>query len=182
MRRLKIADLAMFPDDLPSGPARYELHDGVLVISGAPTSDHGRVQASAIAQLVVQGDQRRVGQTTGRVAVVLRTDPDHLFTADVTHRRREKCPPRLTEDGYLLTMPDLVVEIQDRDESGDEMQRRADDYLAAGVVCVWVIDPVGRQVIESRSGVAPRVIGENDTLTLDDVIPGFALAVRDVLG
>lgn len=179
MRLLKIGDLASFPDDVPSGPVRYELHDGRLVISGAATYDHSTASTALMFQLALQGDRRGHGQTTGRVAIVLRTNPDHLLVPDVTHRRNERCPPRLTEEGYLLTIPDLLVEVLERDETAEATQWRVDDYIFAGAACVWVVDPRTKRVTETRRG-GRRVYDEVDVLTLDDIIPGFSLPVRDV--
>ena len=35
-RLLTVADLAVFPDELPSGPVKYELDDGKLVMMAPP--------------------------------------------------------------------------------------------------------------------------------------------------
>jgi len=48
-------------------------------------------------------------------------------------------------------------------------------------VVVWVVDPINRNVVEYRQGGASRTWAEDDVLTVDDVIPGFSLAVRDAL-
>jgi Uma2 family endonuclease len=61
-----------------------------------------------------------------------------------------------------------------------EMQRKIDDYLAAGVRVVWLVDPIHRTVTAHRREQQPQVFGEADTLTIEDVIPGFQMAVRDV--
>ncbi len=46
---------------------------------------------------------------------------------------------------------------------------------------VWVPDPAARTVTEYRRGAEPRVYLEDDTLTVEDIIPGFQLRVRDAL-
>ena len=61
------------------------------------------------------------------------------------------------------------------------MERKAQGYLQAGAVVVWVVDPINRNVIEYRPGVTVRAYAEDDTLTVPDLIPGFALAVREAL-
>src|SRR5262245_28968631 len=176
------ADLAAMPDQLPSGPVKWELHHGRLVSMVLPGDEHGELQGDIVLHLKLQGDLRGHCRTRGEIGVVLRRNPDHIVGPDAAFIRASRLPPQRSPEGYLETMPDLVVEIRSPNDTLAALQRRADEFLAAGVVCVWVIDPIGRQVIESRSGVAPRAAGENDTLTLDDIIPGFALPVRDVLG
>jgi Uma2 family endonuclease len=45
---------------------------------------------------------------------------------------------------------------------------------------VWVANPGPRTVTAYRREQEPQVFTENDTLTVEDVIPGFQMAVRDV--
>ena len=49
------------------------------------------------------------------------------------------------------------------------------------MVVVWLVDPINHNVIEHRPNVSPRTWTEAETLTVEDVIPGFRLAVRDAL-
>jgi len=69
------------------------------------------------------------------------------------------------------------VEVRSKNDTLAALQRKAADYLAAGVRVVWVVDPINRNVIEYRPGQPPVTYSETDTLTITDVIPGFALAV-----
>lgn len=176
------ADLAAMPDELPSGPVRWELHHGRLV-QMAPVADGHAVRMMEIGfHLKLQGDRRGHGQTRGGDGMlVLGRNPDHLRAPDIAFIRASKLPPRLSREGYLETMPDLAIEIRSPNDTLAELQRKADEFLAAGVVCVWVIDPVGRQVFESRPGGQRRVFAEADTLTMDDIIPGFSLPVLEAL-
>jgi hypothetical protein len=47
---------------------------------------------------------------------------------------------------------------------------------------VWVIDPDGRTAVVHRSLTDVRVLGEADELEGEDVVPGFACRLADVLG
>ncbi len=44
-----------------------------------------------------------------------------------------------------------------------------------------MVDPINRNVIEHRPDPPERVWAEADELTVEDVIPGFRLSVRDAL-
>ena len=57
----------------------------------------------------------------------------------------------------------------------------SDDLTAehAGVRVVWVADPEKLTVTEYRVTQPPRQFGPDDVLTIDDIIPGFKLRVRD---
>jgi hypothetical protein len=68
-----------------------------------------------------------------------------------------------------------------KNDSIPDTARKAEEYLTAGVRVVWVADPIARNVTEYRQGAGPRVYGEGDTLTVEDVIPGFQLSVREAV-
>jgi hypothetical protein len=46
---------------------------------------------------------------------------------------------------------------------------------------VWVVDPAARTVTAYCRDVEPQVYREEDTLTVDHIIPGFQLFVRNAL-
>jgi Uma2 family endonuclease len=177
-----VADLAVLPSELPSGPVLYELHHGRLLTMPPPGDIHGAVEGNLAAALKYQGEYRGLGKArSGDVGVVLAQDPDHVFGADAVFVASRSLPIRRSPEGYLLTIPDLVVEVRSKNDSVPALQRKAADYLAAGVRVVWVADPAARTVTEYRPGAEPRVFAEDQALTVEDVIPGFQLLVRDAL-
>jgi Uma2 family endonuclease len=181
-RLLTAADLAVLPTELPSGPVRYELHHGRLITMTPPGDIHGAVEGNLIAALKSQGEYRGHGKARcGDVGIVLSRNPDVVVGADAVFLTNASLPVRRTSEGYLETIPDLVVEVRSKNDTLPALQRRAQEYLDAGVRVVWMADPFDRNVTEYRPGTAPRAFGEPDTLTIDDLIPGFALLVRDAL-
>jgi hypothetical protein len=44
-----------------------------------------------------------------------------------------------------------------------------------------LVDPINRNVLEYRQGVTSRTYAEDDTLSVPDLISGFALVVREAL-
>jgi Uma2 family endonuclease len=71
--------------------------------------------------------------------------------------------------------PDLAVEVLSPDEGPAAVQDKVAEYLAAGVPLVWVCDPAREAVAVHRPGRPPRVLGPEDVLTGEDVLPGFRL-------
>ena len=177
-----VADLAVLPSELPSGPVRYELYHGRLMTMPPPGDLHGAVENKFAGAFLYQGEYRGLGKARcGEVTVILARNPDHVFGADAVFIANRSLPIRRSSEGYLETIPDLVVEVRSKNDTQPAIQRKVDDYLAAGVSVVWVPDPAARTVTEYRKETAPRVYLEDDTLTVEDVIPGFQLRVRDAL-
>lgn len=179
-RLLTIADVAALPTRLPTGDVSYELDDGRLVIMAPPGGEHGSGQAKISSELVVQGEKRKLGKAFAEVGVVLRRRPDRLVGADAAFIATNRLPHRLSPEGYLETLPDLAVEIRSKNDTWAEIRDKVAEYLAAGVLVVWVLDPARRTVAEFRAGQAEREWLATDMLTIPDVIPGFQVLVGDL--
>src|SRR6266481_1288543 len=109
-RLLTAADLAMLPSDLPSGPVVYELDNGRLVVMPPPGDIHGAVETILASELRNQGDKRGHGKTrSGGVGVILRKDPDRVVGPDAVFVSKSSLPIRTSKEGYLETIPELVV-------------------------------------------------------------------------
>jgi len=89
-------------------------------------------------------------------------------------------PAQESSEGYLETIPQLVVEIRSKNDTASEISERVADYLQFGVKLVWVVDEAPDTVAEYRPNVAPKTIGKGDTLSCDDIIPGFRYSVADL--
>jgi Uma2 family endonuclease len=178
-RLFTVADLAELPSELPSGPVLYELHHGRLITMPPPGDIHGAVQTKITSALYVQGELKGVGKARSvDVGIVLAQNPDHVFGADAVFITNASLPIRRSPQGYLLTIPELVAEIRSKNDTRAALERKGADYLAAGTKVYWMLDPIQRTVTEYRPGAEPRTYTEDDTLTVEDVIPGFSLSVR----
>jgi Uma2 family endonuclease len=177
-----VADLAEMPSELPSGPVLYELDNGRLVTLPPPGDIHCAVELKIAGALLVQGEYRGLGRArSGEVGVVLWRDPDRVVGADAVFIANASLPIRRSPEGYLETIPDLVVEVRSRNDPRTAVERKVADYLTAGVKLVWVVDPAARTVAAHRPGVEALTLTEDDVLTAEDIIPGFRFAVRDAL-
>ena len=77
--------------------------------------------------------------------------------------------------------PDLAVEVISRHNTRKEMDRKLQDYFAAGTRLVWFVYHSPRH--EVRVYVKPEefsVVRESETLDGGDVLPGFRLTVSDL--
>jgi Uma2 family endonuclease len=178
-RLFTAADLAQMPDELPSGPVKWELDQGRMIAMPPPGDEHAVIQANVICYLKWLGDFHQHGETRGEGMVVLGRNPDVIRAPDASFIRTTRLPAQTSPEGYLVTLPDLAVKIRSRNDTLAELQRKAELYLTAGIAVVWVVDPIGRQVIESRL-TNQHIWMPEDTLTLEDVIPGFVLPVAQL--
>jgi Uma2 family endonuclease len=180
-RLFTVADLELLPTDLPSGPIDFELDNGRLVFIMVPPGNiHGAAQVSIATQLMVQGDLKGHGKARTEVGVILWRNPDRVVTPDVLFVANKSLPIRTSREGYLETIPELVVEIRSKNDSLKYLQRKVQHYLKAGVEIVWVVDAESKTVTVHAASTALVVYGENDKLKLPRLVPGFSMRVADV--
>jgi Uma2 family endonuclease len=179
-RPLTAADLLEMPTELPSGPVDYELDNGRLVLM-SPTSDkHGEIQLAIGSELRTQGQQKGLGKAYVETGVILWKNPDRVVGPDVSFISTRSLPVRKPPEGYLETIPELVVEVRSKNDTAAYLNRKVADYLHAGVQLVWVVDPDTNTAVEHRTGVAPKNLTTADVLVCDDIIPGFRLPLAEL--
>jgi len=180
-RLLTAADLAVFPNDLPSGAVKWELWDGRLTVMAPPGDIHAAVDGNIVAELKLQGERAGHGKARTEVGIIFRRNPDCVLGPDATFIGNASLPLRLSPEGYLDTIPELVVEVRSKNDTVRDLERKAGEYLAAGVKLVWVVDPLRSIVTVFRAGQPPQTLQPTDTLTAEGIIPDFKLTVADAL-
>jgi Uma2 family endonuclease len=179
-RLFVIADLEALPTELPSGPIDYELDNGRLVFVVPPGDVHGAVQVNIATQLKIQGDLKGHGKVRTEVGVVLWRKPDCVLTPDILFISKKSLPLQRSREGYLETIPNLVVEIRSKNDSLKYVQRKVQQYLKAGVEIVWVADAERKTVTAHTATSAPKTYVESDKLKLPRLVPGFSMRIADV--
>jgi Uma2 family endonuclease len=180
VRLFTIADVDALPTSLPSGDVDYELHEGRLIVVSPPGKRHGKVQMR-IGALFDAAENAGLGEGFVETGVVLGRDPDSLVGADAAFVSKAHCPARDSREGYLETIPDLVVEIRSRDNTMAELKRKAALYLNAGVRVVWLIDPFARNAIIYRGTSEPVTLKEDAALGDSEILPGHERRLADLL-
>jgi Uma2 family endonuclease len=182
-RLLTVADLAALPDVLPSGPVKYELDQGRLVTLMAPPGEvHGFQQGTILFLLKLHGERAGHGRALGETGIVLRRNPDTVVAPDSAFVAKKSLPVRTSREGYLETIPELVVEVRSKNDSAAELLSKAEEYLRAGVQIVWIIDPAAQKVTVCRPRQDVQELGRGQMLTAEGVIPAFQVAVAELFG
>jgi Uma2 family endonuclease len=156
-----------------------ELIDGVLVEKTMGFRE------SFLAGLILRilgdfVDARGLGIVIGEAGMI-RLYPGRLRIPDVAFYAWDRFPDRrIPDDPIPAVAPDLAVEVLSPSNTPKEMALKRRDYFAAGVRLVWEVDPKTRTVAVYTGPKRHRVLGETDTLGAGDVLPGFALPVRDL--
>ena len=103
--------------------------------------------------------------------MLLRSDKLATYTA-VTPDWRDKPLP---------VIPELVVEIVSPTDRYSDVYRKLERYFELGVQIVWLVDPLRKKVTIHRAGQDQQsILGEEATLTGDDLLPGFSIPVKSL--
>lgn len=161
---------------------RTELVRGQLMVREPAGYEHGRVAAEILVRVAMHVRLHGLGTVlAAETGFTLQRRPDTVRAPDVAYLRADRTPAPGTR-GFPELAPDLAVEVRSPDDSRRELAEKVADWLAAGTQEVWVVDPRARTLVVHASNQAPRTLGEGDTLTGGDVLPGFAVVVRELLG
>lgn len=180
-RLLTMADLAALPSELPSGTVLYELWEGGLRIMAPPSEEHAGIECAFAEVLRAQGQRRGHGRArSGEVSIVLSRNPDTVVAADAAFLTNDQIPSQRSREGYLETIPALIVEVRSKNDTNTKVADKVAAYLAAGARLVWVADPRPQTVTVHRSGQPVVELGIGDTLTAEGVIPGFAVPISEL--
>lgn len=173
------------PDDLlrmPDGGAGYELVNGALRKLNL-SKESSRVGGNVYFRIMTFTEPRGFGWVFPQDTGFRRFDeePGRVRKPDAAFIALGRMPPATYRDeGFCTTVPDLVAEVTSPNDLHDEVEEKLTEWLAAGVKVVWLVQPITRTVRVHRADGGYSFLRESDTLTGDDVLPGFTCPVADL--
>jgi len=169
-----VADLDALPDD----DKRYELDRGRLIVMPPPKPEHGLVVSRMDRFIGNHVDANHLGRVLAESGYQLSSHPDTVRAPDISFTSNARLQPLTGE--YLQVAPDLAVEVASPGNTVDDMNQKIEQYFAAGVRLVWVLYPKTRTIYVYTSARKVTILGLEDTLEGGDVLPGFAVSVREI--
>ena len=167
---------------MPRGDFRCELVRGELRKYPFAGWVHGRQAARITASLGLHVEANRLGETRA-AGTGFELASDHVRAPDAAFVRKERADALMgseCEDGFFPGPPDLAVEVIERDDRYIDVEEKIADWLAAGTQAVVVTNPCIRTVEIRRSPTDIVVLNEGDILEVQDVVPGWRMAVSEI--
>lgn len=130
---------------------------------------------------------RQLGEVFSEMPFVLVYDSDWVKgsrTPDVMFVRVERLTAYQAAvpdfaDKPLILVPDLVVEVISTNDNYTDVDEKVEQYLEDGVQIVWVVNPKRKTIKVQRQGTY-KTLRAGDTLTGEEVIPEFEIAVKAI--
>lgn len=178
IQRMTVAEFAAFMQQPDNHDKRMELIQAEMV--DVPSNPFvSKIAGWILTALNLFLREHDLGHVTG-------ADGDYtingdVYAPDVAYISYER-QPELAHQGFNPNPPELAVEVISDPGSSQEqstLRRKLASYRRAGVI-VWVVDYHARQVEVHTPDNDVQVLDETGTLTGGDLLPGFALPVKDV--
>ncbi|HEX6944471.1 MAG TPA: Uma2 family endonuclease [Gemmatimonadaceae bacterium] len=160
---------------------RTELVRGQLVVREPAGYLHGNI-AMRIGSVIHQHvEANSLGEVfAAETGFTLARRPDTVRAPDVAFIRSARLPsppPR----GFAELAPDLAVEVLSPDDRPGEVLEKVGDWLNAGALLVWVVDPRRRIARVYRADGSETHVDDEGSLEGEELLPGFRLSLKAVL-
>lgn len=162
---------------------RCELVAGRLVMMSPAGFEHGMIVQRIAAAIQAHVEPRRLGVVVAaETGFLLRRAPDTVRAADVAFVGMN----RLTAmdhypTGFFEGAPDVAIEVLSPSDvrsraALQQTRAKVEEWLEAGAIEVWTVDPGKREVVIYRGGLAdtPMTFAAADTLH-SPALPEFFL-------
>ena len=167
--------------NMPDEGFRYELVSGELRKHDLNGHEQGRIAAKVAFALGTYLDHSELGGAcVAGTGFKLGSDPDHIRApgAAFVHRAKDEAARGTT--GFFPGAPDVAVEVISASDSYTEVEEKVADWLGAGTLAATVVDPRRRTVKVHRSLMDAIVLTEEDTMAIEDIVPGWRIPVKDI--
>jgi len=104
--------------------------------------------------------------------------PDASWASEETLAEARQLPPVTGE--YFPLCPDFVVELRSKSDRLSPLQEKMQEYIENGARLGWLIDPKKQRVEIYRPGQKVEILEQPESLSGDDLLPGFVLPLARI--
>jgi Uma2 family endonuclease len=160
---------------------RFELLHGELHPMTPPGIRHGAIVARIAARLVAHAQKHDLGRVVVESGFLLEHNPDHVRGPDVAFLAKERIPPEGLPRKFWPGAPDLCFEVVSPGDTHAYVQEKACGWIRYGARMVVVVEPERRRVVIHRSDRDLEVLGHEDVLACEELLPGLQIPIREIL-
>jgi Uma2 family endonuclease len=167
--------------ELPADNMRHELVRGELTTMPPTNAEHGTSTFNIATLLGMFLRAHDLGVGVGaETGFLVEKNPDTVLAPDCAFVRKERIPPTGIPRKFWPFAPDLAVEVLSPSDRASEVLEKIEEWLAAGTLLVWVVDPAKKVVFVHRPNRKAQLYKQNERLRGEEVLPGFELSVAEI--
>lgn len=154
---------------------------GELIIMPPTGGNTGKRNTDLLFQLQAWNRPNKLGvvfdsSTAFRLPNGATLSPDASW---VSQARWDALTPK-EQDSFPPLCPDFIVELRSRTDSLEDLQAKMQEYLENGIRLGWLIDPKTRTVEIYRPSQSKEVLQSPQSLSGEDILPGFVLDLQPI--
>jgi Uma2 family endonuclease len=155
----------------------YEFVDGNLEKKNMPNAKHSGIAGRLVIELGIYLKKQKIGRVYPEAHFQI---GENKRVPDVAFVSVAKIPIDGEPQKFWDFAPDLAIEIVSPTDFYQDVVDKVDDYFAAGVIQVWVINPEKEDLAVFTAPRNPKFLSKEDTLTCDAILPEFRLKLSDI--
>jgi Uma2 family endonuclease len=166
---------------------RMELtKDGELIIMSPTGGEAGRKKFNLYLDLGNWNRQIKLGEAFDSSTVFILPNGARR-SPDVSWIRLERWNTLTVKEkeGFPPIAPDFVIELVSpsdlKNQRYEDLQTKMQEYIDNGVRLGWLIEPAAKTVEIYRLGQQVEMLNNPQTLSGEDVLPGFTLDLNEIL-
>ncbi len=166
--------------------ARMELtQDGELIIMSPTGGTAGRKNFNLYLDLGNWNRQTKLGEAFDSSTIFVLPNSARK-SPDVSWIELDRWNQLSDEqrDGFPPMAPDFVIELASpsdlKNQRYEDLQAKMQEYLDNGVRLGWLIEPSAKTVEIYRLGKQAEILNNPQTLSGEDVLPGFVLNLSEI--
>lgn len=166
---------------MPDDGLRHELAHGWLVSELQPGIRHGCVamRVGVLLDTFIREHQLEL-IVSSEAGFVLHRSPDTVRAPDIAVIARQRYLSLEANSKAMPGAPDLAVEVLSPSNRWSEVHAKVADYLAAGTILIWVVDPAAEHVRCYRSLLEPKLLTGSQSLTAEELLPDFSVPISRI--
>ncbi|MFW5779401.1 MAG: Uma2 family endonuclease [Coleofasciculus sp.] len=151
---------------------------GDLIIMPPVGGESGNREAELIVDLGIWNRQTRLGYTFSSSTIFklpnsAKRSPDAAW---IRRERWEALPPEQRRK-FPPIAPDFVIELRSATDDLQPLRDKMQEYMDAGVLLAWLINPQQQQVEIYRQGQPVEIRNLPTELSGEALLPGFSLSL-----
>lgn len=154
---------------------------GELIVMPPTGSDTGNKNADILGQLWLWNRQTQLGQIfDSSSGFHLPNGADR--SPDVSWISQDRWDTLTPEEksGFAPLCPDFVLELRSKHDSLESLQQKMQEYQENGAKLGWLIDRNRKKVEIYRPKKSVEVQNSPDSLSGEDILPGFTLDLSEI--
>jgi Uma2 family endonuclease len=155
---------------------------GELIVTPPAGSETGRINNDISARLWIWAKNDRNGESFDS-STGFTLPNGAVRSPDASWIRLDRWNALTPEQKrtFAPICPDFVVELRSPADDKKDLHEKMKEYISQGARLGWLIDPIARSVEIHRRDRAVEVLNDSESLSGEDVLPGFTLAMKGIL-